>query len=358
MKIAYYLVHDLTRNDGVVKKIKSQISEWENLGVEVKVFAISGFCENSIIDANIYGFSGFISSRVRPNKNLLNDIDEFNPDLVYLRYDTVTANILFLAKKYKLICELNTIDRDEAKLFFKSNVNLKSTFRLLAFYLLRNRFFHQMSGLVSVTHEILNHNSIRKYQIPQVCVPNSIQTSQYPTLKSPDPSQSRIGLFFMGTPDQPWQGFDILEQLAQDLPEFDFHVVGLLKPSYSNVYYHGFLSAEKYLPIMMKCHVCIGTLALFRKNMEEACPLKIREYIANGFPIIIGYKEAMFEDHSHLPEWALEIDPRNPNLVSIREFCVRVKDRIVSNAEAFPLVDSSILEKRRVDFFDSILSQE
>ncbi|WP_147392271.1 glycosyltransferase family protein [Algoriphagus lacus] len=162
----------------------------------------------------------------------------------------------------------------------------------------------------------------------------------------------------MGTPDQPWQGFDILEQLAQDLPEFDFHVVGLLKPSYSNVYYHGFLSAEKYLPIMMKCHVCIGTLALFRKNMEEACPLKIREYIANGFPIIIGYKEAMFEDHSHLPEWALEIDPRNPNLVSIREFCVRVKDRIVSNAEAFPLVDSSILEKRRVDFFDSILSQE
>jgi hypothetical protein len=357
MKIAYYLVHDLTRNDGVVKKIKSQISEWENLGVEVKVFAISGFCENSIIDANIYGFSGFISSRIRPNKNLLTDIDEFKPDLVYLRYDTVTANILYLAKKYKLICELNTLDRDEAKLFFKNNANLKSTFRLLAFYLLRNKFFHQMAGLVSVTQEILNHQSIRKYHLPQVCIPNSIQTSQFPTLKSPDPSQQRIGLFFMGTPDQPWQGFDILENMALELPEFDFHVVGLMKPSYENVYFHGFLSMEKYLPIMKSCHVCIGTLALFRKKMTEACPLKIREYVAYGFPIIIGYKESMFEDHSHLPEWALEIDPENPSINSIREFCLSMRDKIVSHEESFPLIDSGILEKKRVDFFSQVINK-
>lgn len=357
MKIAYYLVHDLTRNDGVVKKIKSQISEWENLGVEVKVFAISGFCENSIIDANIYGFSGFISSRIRPNHHLLSDIDEFKPDLVYLRYDTVTANILYLAKKYNLICELNTIDRDEAKLFFKSNIDLKSTFRLLAFYLLRNKFFHQMAGLVSVTQEILNHQSIRKFQIPQVCIPNSIQTAKYPTLKAIDSSQQRIGLFFMGTPDQPWQGFDILENLASELPEFDFHVVGLMKPSFANVYFHGFLSMEKYLPIMKSCHVCIGTLALFRKKMTEACPLKIREYVAYGFPIIIGYKESMFEDHSHLPEWALEIDPENPSINSIREFCLSMRDKIVSHEEAFPLIDSGILEKKRVDFFSQVIKK-
>ncbi len=357
MKLAYYLVHDLTRNDGVVKKIKSQISEWEKLGHEVRVFAISDFCENPAFKVNIYGFSGFISSRILSNKKLLEDIDEFNPDLVYLRYDTVTANILYLAKRYKLVCELNTIDRDEAKLFFKSQVDLKSTFRLLAFFLLRNKFFQQMEGLVSVTQEILNHPSIRKYQIPKVCIPNSIQSSAYPILKTLASDQQRIGLFFMGTPDQPWQGFDILENLAKDLPQFDFHVVGLMKPSYDNVYFHGFLSMDKYLPIMKSCHVCIGTLALFRKKMTEACPLKIREYVSYGFPIIIGYKESMFEDHSHLPEWALEINPQSPSLNSIREFCENMRDRIVSHEEAYPLIDSGILEKKRIDFFRKVINQ-
>jgi len=35
----------------------------------------------------------------------------------------------------------------------------------------------------------------------------------------------------------------------------------------------------------------LSTLGLFLKNMDEACPLKSREYISLGLPFIYGYKD-------------------------------------------------------------------
>jgi hypothetical protein len=40
-----------------------------------------------------------------------------------------------------------------------------------------------------------------------------------------------------------------------------------------------------------KCHIGIGSLALFRNNMIEACTLKVREYWARGLPFVIGYDD-------------------------------------------------------------------
>lgn len=51
---------------------------------------------------------------------------------------------------------------------------------------------------------------------------------------------------------------------------------------------------------MRNCQVCIGTLALHRKNMTEASPLKTREYLAHGFPVIIGYKDTAFYNQNQI----------------------------------------------------------
>lgn len=39
-------------------------------------------------------------------------------------------------------------------------------------------------------------------------------------------------------------------------------------------------------------HLAIGTLTQFRTNMQESCPLKVREYIASGIPFIYAYNDS------------------------------------------------------------------
>ena len=85
--------------------------------------------------------------------------------------------------------------------------------------------------------------------------------------------------------------------MATHMPGYDFHIVGVTEQSHNNVFYHGYLQQSEYLQVLSKCQICIGSLALFRNNMEEACPLKVREYLAYGFPIILGYEDTAFEDY-------------------------------------------------------------
>jgi len=38
--------------------------------------------------------------------------------------------------------------------------------------------------------------------------------------------------------------------------------------------------------LLRSAHLVVGTLALQRKHMREACPLKVREAVARGLPVI------------------------------------------------------------------------
>jgi hypothetical protein len=107
---------------------------------------------------------------------------------------------------------------------------------------------------------------------------------------------------------------------------------------------------------MVKCSICIGTLALYRKNLEEASPLKVREYIASGYPVIIGYEDTAFSDLPKLPEWALFQDFREDvNIQIMSAFIEKMKNHIVDRAEAESLIDSIYIEKKRLEFFEEIL---
>lgn len=37
---------------------------------------------------------------------------------------------------------------------------------------------------------------------------------------------NKIKLFFIGTPNFPWHGIDLIEKIAEKLPEFEFHIGG------------------------------------------------------------------------------------------------------------------------------------
>jgi hypothetical protein len=51
----------------------------------------------------------------------------------------------------------------------------------------------------------------------------------------------------------------------------------------------------------------IGTLAVHRKKLIEATPLKVRESLMRGFPTIIGYSDTDFLIESDLDKYILKM---------------------------------------------------
>ncbi|EIJ2704988.1 hypothetical protein LIR74_005010, partial [Escherichia coli] len=289
MKIAYLIRHDITRNDGVTKKILGQIDHWKNLGHEVQVYAYLPRIGDSILPAKQYVMGGVIKSRIFLDKKLLMDIDSFCPNMIYFRYDTWSRSLSKLLTSYPSIVELNTLDLSEFFELIKLEKNIKSILRYCAYRMLRSLVLRKVVGIVSVTNEINRDKSNAQYNKPSIAIPNGIDLSTYNSIKQNARDNSRIGLFFIGTPGQPWHGVDYIEQLASKMKALDFHIVGIDGINHENVYYHGYLDADKYKKILKKCDICIGSLGLHRINMKEACPLKVREYLAYGYPIILGY---------------------------------------------------------------------
>ena len=63
-----------------------------------------------------------------------------------------------------------------------------------------------------------------------------------------------------------------------------------------NIVVHGSLSTSEYFRIASKCDIGIGSLALFRKNLNEASTLKVREMLAMGLPVYSGHKDSAFAE--------------------------------------------------------------
>ncbi len=350
MKIAYLINHDITTNDGITKKILGQKEAWEKLGNEVKIYCTLPKEGNSILEAKQYVSTTPFKLRFQLQEELLFDLNEFSPDIVYFRYNTWSRTLSKILDKYKVITELNTYDLGEFWIMFKTEKTLKSLIRYLGYKLLRAKVLNRVAGIIGVTKEIAYHPSNLKYNKPTIAIPNGINLDKFETLKKNSMNNSRIGLFFIGSPGALWHGVDIIEEMAKKLPEYDFHIVGMDGVASSNLFWHGYLQKSEYIEILRKCHICIGSLALHRNGMKEACTLKVREYLAYGYPIVIGYKDSAFIDKEE-PSWVHTIDTQKEiDYEKIKEFVDKNHEVIVANNE-IEYIDTKNLEQERVDFF-------
>lgn len=353
MKIAYIVTHDITTNDGITKKFQGQISEWIRKGHEVVVFCTTPNLGDSILtNVKQYQHLGAIKTRLKFNSQMYRDIQIFRPDIVYFRYDSWSITTNKILKNFNVIAELNAYELGELKLLIKHEKSIKSVLRFLIYKFLRGLVLSRVKGIVGVTYEIINHTSNKKFNKPSICIPNGIDLNLYHTIKTSD-VKTRIGLFFIGSPGAPWHGIDVLEDMANHLPEFDFHVVGITGQDSNNLFWHGFLQKNEYLDILLNCHICLSTLGLYRTEMEEACPLKAREYLAYGYPMILGYIDTAFVDKK-MPEWALQIDPRRPlDLDLLKNFILKYAGVVITHSEV-AYIDNEILENTRLDFFKKL----
>jgi hypothetical protein len=323
MKIAYLIHWNEGPESGVFKKICSQVNEWEKMGNEVKLFI---FTNRRINDWNLYcgqieiviqQYEG-LRSRFSQFRNLVDQVEQGNPDIIYHRFDLYYPFLNHLLRKYPSVLEINSNDLAE----MRSILGVRYWYHLLT----RAKALKASKGFVFVTKELSEKKHYSRYVKSKVVIGNGIELEKFPLPVIPRNESPRI--VFIGSPGQDWHGIDKIMLLAKRQPNWIFDMIGteiskiIEKEIPVNMTFHGKLTKDQYQPIMQQADIAIGSLALHRKNMKEASPLKVREYLAYGIPVILGYLDTDFleKNTSFILELPNESNNIEPYLDKIKKF--------------------------------------
>jgi len=354
---------DINHSSGVIKKVNSQIDEWVNHKAQVFVLSIattnSTGLENHITE-NASFSKTFICTKLRLRGALFNmwnkvssiyailqTLREIKPDVIYLREMICFPGLTKITKTYPTVMEANTVFVDEAR--------LGNPIRAYLVRMCQPILYRSLKGVVGVTNEISNHFS--RFNIPLKTIANGISLAKNADIYK-STTNDRPQVVFVGTPGMPWHGADLYHKMAQLIPDVDFHLVGPIvetEKKCSNFFQHGYLQTLELNNMYSTMDIAVGSLALFRNNMEEACVLKVREYLKAGLPIIIGYNDV---DINHFP-FVLRLENSESaveeRINDIRKFIFdmqfyKVPREIISDA-----ISVEIKEKNRINFIRNVI---
>ena len=362
MRIASISLHwPRTKDSGVGKKLDRQIRLWQAGGHEARLFMhtssyapLSSLVPAEVVPYDSAGKLGTEFNRAKAARELIAAVRRYRPDVIYLRLAMYVYPVHRLTGIAPVVGEINTNDLEQHK-----ELGL-----LLSLYnrLTRGILLKRVSGLVSVSKELARDSSYSAYRKPMCVISNGIDLSVFQPLPAPDNDAPR--LVFIGTPGYSWHGVDKLVELARIFPDLQVDIVGYDKlPEYeqlpSNLSLHGYLGADSYRKVMAGCDLAISTLALHRKGMEEACPLKTRECLAYGLPMVLPYVDTDLDDLDC--DFLLKIPNKEDNIQThgqvIRDFAYRMRGRRVERNSLAP-IDQIGKESERIRFFEEIISKK
>lgn len=356
-KIAYYLHWNDNLESGVFKKVLGQTNFWMTKGYKVKIFMLSrssAYSEQNNTKETIFVEKYHnIISRLDSLRKIAKAITEWAPDMIYYRYDLFYPPLYPIIKKFPTVVEINSDDLSEYR--------TGSKHRYFYNYLTRDKLFRKVKGIVFVSRELSLKKHFFKYNKQMVVIGNGIDLSKY--VKIVPPKNLIPHIVFIGSSGQSWHGVDKLIWLASNFTKWRFDIIGIKESEFnnsipSNMVFHGFLKSSEYEPIMAKADVAIGTLALHRKNLEEASPLKVREYLAYGIPTIIAYKDTDFSRKiPYILQLPNSINNVKDNKRKICNFVTKIKGSRVPRNYIYH-IDTKYKERKRLDFFYSLIRKE
>jgi glycosyltransferase involved in cell wall biosynthesis len=325
MKVLY-LAFAGTDQSGVHRKLAEQISTMRAHGAQVEslVFADTRVAPAPsqapyrLIDVAGGGFG--MPSRVLSFYNCWEAVDQFKPDVVYVRYPIYDAHVLrFVRESPPVVFELQTIFANEVP---AQAAAIESQWAA--------RVLPETSGLVAVTNEILEYETARAHRaIAGHVMPNGADPRTIP-FTTPALATDRVDLLCVAS-FYPWHGIDrlIVGFAAEpDVQDVHLHLVGdgptlpalrtLVHEAglTHRVHFHGHVPVKDLGAHYAKAHVAIGSLAPHRVGLRELAALKHREYVLRGLPMILAGGDADFT--SALP-WFRQLpaddSPVSPRMV-------------------------------------------
>ena len=363
MRIAYVSLHwPRTNSESVGRKIFEQLHIWQSAGHATKLFMHTSFYEprSNLIPGNYFYYRlnknplGLIQTEIGRSHaatQLIEAIRQYQPNLIYLRYGIYVYPVHRITNLAPTIEEINTNDVTQHKdLGMIYDVYNRTT---------RGILLRRVSGLACVSHELANSREFRKYNRSTVVIANGIDLSSIPT--TPAPMNQIPKLVFIATPGYSWHGVDKIVRLADQFSDLQIIIIGydelaLKGKKPENLRCLGYLEPHDYRKIIEEADLGLGTLALHRKSMNEASPLKTRECLAYGLPMVLPYKDTDLDDLEC--DFLLKIPNREDNIdthgEAIHDFAYTMRGKRVDRSMLLARIDSKSKEKIRLDFFNQI----
>lgn len=203
-------------------------------------------------------------------------------------------------------------------------------------------------GIVSVTPEIASYESRRAggRQLATHHHPNGILFGGDVKAASDRRSRTVPEIVMVASRFETWHGLDlVLAGLGSVQRDFKLHLVGQLLPGQSQVVAadrrvvpHGVLSRTEIAQLLERSWMALGSFALYRKGMREACTLKVREYLRAGVPVAAGHADVFPEGWGFfrrtLPDMRLLLDHADE---------WRAQSRSSVSEAARPFIDKQVL---------------
>ncbi|WP_337100776.1 glycosyltransferase family 4 protein [Paenibacillus sp. YIM B09110] len=358
MKIAYLIHWNEGPESGVFKKVIQQMTQWHQLGNEVALFLfthkgdIEWAGELPDIRCFVQPYTGW-GDRFPQFKKLAKQLDDWQPTVIYHRFDLFYFSLPKLLRKYASILEINTNDLTEMR--------MDRDLRYYYHRLTRGLVLRATDGFVFVSGELAEEGHTKRYVRDHVVIGNGIRLDDFqPSLP---PANTAPRFVFIGSAGQSWHGIDHISILAKARPQWHFDIIGAERTELeeavpANMHFHGKMSRPQYQHLMDQADIAIGTLALYRKQMSEASPLKVREYLANGLPVIIAYEETDFnEDVPHILVLRNGPDNIHNGLTAIDAFVETWQGKRVDR-ESVSRLDTLVKEAQRLSYMKQITDKK
>jgi glycosyltransferase involved in cell wall biosynthesis len=353
--LTYFVLSYGSQTSGVYKKIADQVKEWDKLHLDFQLCVITDqpsyedwakISQNAQVFVDKTGPLRFLSRSLIFWKAV-----GLTTDLVYVR-ETFPLFFLKIKRRPTLILEIQTIQSQELR--------NRSKIKWLLYLLAEKFWIKNFSFNIFVSNEIRDILTSGVSRQKSYVISNGIDVSNLKVLADVN-IEKGPNYFFIGSLDQPWQGTEQLFDLARQLPKSVFHIVGKGAPttgSPSNVVLHGELTAEQYFPIAESCSVAFSTLGQNITGMSEASPLKSREYLAMGLPVIGRYLDTdLSRDYDFYLELPCDTRPLTDFINEIVDFTTKWHGRRVPRGEIVNLIGSAQKERQRLQIFEQVISR-
>jgi len=267
----------------------------------------------------ILNYPGYLINRFKQIKEAV-CLDAY--DTVILRYPNGDPSGESFMKEHRIITEHHSTEIPE----YRSHLSEKGSLSIKFMKLVRlglekrygSRILESAAGIIGVTNEIKIYELGRISRfLPSCVIPNGITVDDISFTGFKPFDGKRLDIVMMVSSMQPWQGLDRLVRSVcryRGSVGISLHVLGNVKrenlpqdvPDLSRIRLHGYMDRKNLDDVMKDMNLAFSTLGLFRKNMEEACSLKTREYTARGIPYVLGYEDPDLhfhedQDHFFLP---------------------------------------------------------
>jgi hypothetical protein len=339
MKIAYVAHWNVSHENGVVKKMATQLRMWQHLGHTVRLFVLAeetalwhGLRELPVTVVQ----RGTLAQRYARAAELVRQTLDWQPERLLKRVPTVAefnGNNLIAARQLPW-------------------------YRHFYYLVTHTRILQRLRGMVVVSSELVG--GLQRYGKPVLVLGNSIDLDDYqplPPVNNPHPR-----LVFMG-----WNvtfanlhGVDKMCWLAERYPTWHLDLIGLKERSAAalnapNITTYPLLTRSEYEPLLAQADVALGPLALYRRGLGETSAIKIGEYLAFGIPTITGYRETNFPPSvPYLLQIPSAVDNVERYVHQIEQFVRSWHGKRVARADVQPMIDARVLEQKRLAFMSQV----